>query len=66
MAIISSLIYIELLELKFCGFDYELKKNIDKRGTQDIIKSFDIDNDADNDNNDIVELNTLTDQEIYE
>ena len=66
MAIISSLIYIELLELKFCGFDYELKKNIDKRGTQDIIKGLEIDNDEGNDNNDIAELNTLTDQEIYE
>ena len=80
VAIISSLIYIELLELKFCKLDYELKKNIDRRGVNDIITGLDLDVDSvtrksslieltksiDNDNNDIVELNTLTDQEIYE
>ena len=46
IAIISSLIYIELLELKFCGLDHELMKNIDKRGTEDIIKGLDMDIDA--------------------
>ena len=40
--IISSLIYIETLELKFCGLDYELKKNIDRRGNEDIIEGFDL------------------------
>ena len=35
-SIISGLIYTELLELKFCGLDYELKKNIDRRGIEDI------------------------------
>ena len=28
---ISNMIYIEVLELKFCGLDYELKKNISQR-----------------------------------
>ena len=36
--VISGLIYIEVLELKFCKFDYELKKNIDKRGVKDTIE----------------------------
>ena len=40
--IISSLIYIETLELKFCGFDYELKKNINKRGIKDTTEGFDL------------------------
>ena len=36
------MIYIETLELKFCGLDYELKKNIDRRGNEDIIEGFDL------------------------
>ena len=35
ISIISNMIYIEVLELKFCGFDYELKKNISRRGSKD-------------------------------
>ena len=35
VAIISGLIYIEILELKFCELDYELKINIDKRSNED-------------------------------
>ena len=30
------MIYIEVLELHFCGFDYELKKKIEIRGKEDI------------------------------
>ena len=36
--IITGLIYIEVIELKFCKLDFELKKNIERRGTEDIIK----------------------------
>ena len=60
------MIYIELLELKFLGLDYELKKNIDRRGFEDIIKGLEIDNDSVNDKNDNVELIGIDDQEIYE
>ena len=35
VAIISGLIYIEILELKFCKLDYELKININKRSNED-------------------------------
>ena len=42
LSIICSMIYIEVLELNFCGFDYELKKNIDKRGDEDINADFDL------------------------
>ena len=38
--IISGLIYIEIIVLKFCKLDYELRKNIEKRGNEDIIESF--------------------------
>ena len=66
IGMISSLIYIELLELKFCGLDYELKKNIDKRGSQDIIKGYEIDTEADNDKSEHIEFVGVTDQEVYE
>ena len=55
IAIISSLIYIESLELKFCGLDYELKKNIEIRSTEDIIKGLQNDNDSVNDDVGILE-----------
>ena len=54
--VISGLIYIELLELKFCGLNYELKKNIYRRGTEDIIKSLDFDNESESDRSSIIEL----------
>ena len=41
LSIISNMIYIEVLELKFCGLDYELKKNISRRGAEDIYESID-------------------------
>ena len=39
---ISGLIYLEAIELKFCGLDYELKENIDRRSTEDIIDGLDL------------------------
>ena len=36
--IISNLIYIEIIELKFCNLDYDLKKNIGKRGVMEYIE----------------------------
>ena len=42
LSIICNMIYIEVLELHFCGFDYELKKNIEKRGNEDILDNFDL------------------------
>ena len=42
IGMICGLIYIELLELKFCKLDYELKKNIDKRSTEDILKGLEL------------------------
>ena len=35
ISIISNLIYIEIIELKCCNLDYDLKKNIDTRGYVD-------------------------------
>ena len=35
VSIISNMIYIEIIQLKFCKFDYELKKNIIDRGRTD-------------------------------
>ena len=50
--IICGLVYIEMLELKFCKLDYELKKNIDRRGTEDIIGGFNF-NDNESEGNEI-------------
>ena len=50
--IIASMIYIEVLELKFCKLDYEIKKIISKRGTEDTIEGFDLmDNETEGDDN---------------
>ena len=35
LSIIAYLIYMEIIELKFCGLDYDLKKNIRKRSIRD-------------------------------
>ena len=35
VSILSNLIYIEVLELRFCRLNYELKKNITMRGSKD-------------------------------
>ena len=47
------MIYIELIELKFCRLDYHLKKKIEERGIKDAKLYLD-ENDEDNsdDNND--------------
>ena len=36
IATISNMIYIEVLELRFCGLDYELKKDIMMRSIEDL------------------------------
>ena len=46
ISVVSNLVYIELLELKFCRLDYELKKNIDKRGNEDFLEIFDLADDT--------------------
>jgi hypothetical protein len=38
-SIIGFLIYLEIIELNFCGFNFNLKKNIIERGKIDYIKS---------------------------
>ena len=35
LCIIAYMIYMEIIELKFCGLDYDLKKNIRKRSIKD-------------------------------
>ena len=40
ISIVSNMIYIEVLELKFCGLDYELKKNISLRSNMDNLEGF--------------------------
>ena len=55
---IGSIIYLELIELKFFGLDYYLKKNIDIRSRKDVIREYSLngvnDNDNDNDNDDAI------------
>ena len=55
------MIYIEVIELNFCGLDYELKKNIDKRGLKDIQQNFNVIN-KDNDDNDNEEMDEIDSQ----
>ena len=40
LEIFSSLIYLEIIELNFCGFEKNLKKNIDSRAINEIIQIF--------------------------
>ena len=61
VSIISNMIYIEVIELNFCGLDYELKKNIDKRGLKDIQQNFNVIN-KDNDDNDNEEMDEIDSQ----
>jgi hypothetical protein len=44
------MIYIELLELKFCNFDYDLKRNIKQRSDDEYLQS---EENLDNNNYDI-------------
>ena len=39
ITIICNMIYIELLELKFCNFDYDLKRNIKQRSDDEYLQS---------------------------
>ena len=48
-AIIAYLIYIEIIELKFCQLDYHLKKTITKRGQSDYYSLFTIEDNDDQD-----------------
>ena len=58
--IISNLIYIEIIELKFCNLDYDLKKNIGKRGIMEYI------NEAENEEKNSKNRRSYTEIEISE
>jgi hypothetical protein len=49
---LGSIIYLELIELKFFGLDYYLKKNIDIRSRMEVMRGYSLNdiNDNDNDN----------------
>ena len=49
MSIIGFLIYIEIIELNFCDFNYNLRKNIILRGDKDTFKIFPNNKHIDND-----------------
>ena len=48
-SIIGFLIYLEMLELNFCGFNFNLKKNIINRGEDEYNITLDIDEQRDSD-----------------
>ena len=48
------MIYMEIIELKFCGLDYDLKINIQKRGIKDY-KSISEKNNEEDDYDDVNE-----------
>lgn len=57
--LINFLIYLEIIELKFCDFDKNLRKNIEKRAALDGITNADInsnDSDDSDDNNNNLEV----------
>ena len=51
-SILAIIFYLELVELKFCGLDYYLKKNITIRSLEDIKSSIDGIEETDNKNSD--------------
>ena len=40
LCLIGFLIYLEVIELNFCGFNYDLKQNIAQRGIDEHLASF--------------------------
>ena len=42
VSILSNMIYIEVIELKFCKLDYDLKKYITIRGRKDLLTDYDL------------------------
>ena len=44
IAIILYLIYLEIIELNFCGFNFNLRNNIIKRGDRETLKFLSDDN----------------------
>ena len=65
VSIISNMIYMEVLELKFCGLDYELKKNIAERSESDILKDLNLldEKEIEMGNNKLVDEQTETSEE---
>jgi hypothetical protein len=50
-SIISNMIYIEVIELNFCGLDFEIKRNINKRSLKDMQQNFESINKVTDDDN---------------
>ena len=45
-SLLGTIIYLELIELNFCGLNHNLKKNIKFRANSEILEIYDIDSDA--------------------
>ena len=45
-SLLGTIIYLELIELNFCGLNHNLKKNIKFRANNEILEIYDIDSDA--------------------
>ena len=62
---IGTIIYIEIIELRFCNLDYDLRKNIKSRGEIDsslgILYDREEENEKDKNKNDLVLNNSMTD-----
>ena len=59
------LVYLELIELNFCGLDYNLKKHIARRGTEDSINNI-LNKDDDEDEEDENNLERQNNEELNE
>ena len=68
--IISNMIYIEIIELRFCNLDYDLKKNIKKRSDSEYLncgEDLDKNDDEEDENNNKDNNNLLImSQDFYE
>jgi hypothetical protein len=47
ISIFANLVYMEIIELRFCKLDYDLKRNIEKRASMETISSLIEDSDSD-------------------
>ena len=62
--IFNSLVFLELIELKFCGLNTYIKKNIDRRSIKDVKECFeDKEESIDIDSNYIIDYNNEEEEE---
>ena len=54
ISIFANLVYMEIIELRFCKLDYDLKRNIEKRASLETIDTLNEDSDSDESEDEIL------------